>query len=308
MEATLLSHIAIGCANTLLVLALAPLGEGLLRRVTAILQSRRGPPLHQSYLDLLKLLGKEDLESGECPVLQRIASRLSFAAVLAVCWFVPMGGPAPLGGSSDVVMLIYLLTLCGIGTMLAGLTAGSPFSLLGVNREMMCMLTLEPLLAIALLIGATHSGSLGLDSVLSGSAFANSQAPWSGVLMLVLMVLALPAFAQRVPFDVAEAETEIMSGSLAEYSGPKLALFKYSQMIRLVVYCGLFVALFVPWGGDLVFPLGWLIFWAKLAAMLLFVTIVAATHVRYRVDQTVRYFAGFLVLGAGALALAVYGF
>ena len=61
---------------------------------------------------------------------------------------------------------------------------------------------------------------------------------------------------QRVPFDIAEAETEIMEGPLMEYSGPKLALFKYAQMARLVVHSGLFVALFVPWGSASALPAG----------------------------------------------------
>ena len=59
-----------------------------------------------------------------------------------------------------------------------------------------------------------------------------------------------------MPFDMSEAETEIMEGPLMEYSGPKLALFKYAQMAKLVVYSALFVALFVPWGSDLALPAG----------------------------------------------------
>ena len=80
--------------------------------------------------------------------------------------------------------------------------------------------------------------------------------PWSGLILLVVMVLSFQAFVQRVPFDISEAETEIMEGPLMEYSGPKLALFKYAQMARLVVHSALFVALFVPWGSGLAVPAG----------------------------------------------------
>ena len=103
----------------------------MLRKVTASLQSRQGPPLTQPYFDLLKLLGKEDIESGESPVMQRIAACLSLAAVLAVACLVPMGFPAPMNGAGDVILLIYLLTLCGICTLLGGLAAGSTYSLAG---------------------------------------------------------------------------------------------------------------------------------------------------------------------------------
>jgi formate hydrogenlyase subunit 4 len=296
-----------GLLNVVVVLLVAPLFEGLLRKITARLQSRQGPPLWQPYFDLLKLLGKEDIESGESPSMQRLAAYLSLAAVLTVACFVPMGFPAPLHPAGDVILLIYLLTLCSICVLLAGLAAGSTYSLMGVSREMMCLITLEPVLAVALLVGAVQVQSLRLDAVLDGSVYAAATFPWSGLIMLGVILLSFQAFVQRVPFDIAEAETELMGGPLIEYSGPKLALFKFAQMARLVVYSGLCVALFVPWGASLAFPFNWLLFWIKVFALVLLVTVVAATHARYRVDQAIRYFAGLLVLGLVALLLASHG-
>jgi formate hydrogenlyase subunit 4 len=300
--------IAGGLANVVAVLLMAPLCEGILRKVTARLQSRRGPPLWQPYLDLLKLLGKEDIESGECRALQRIVAWLALGVVLTLAYLVPMGFPAPMNNAGDVILLIYLLTLCGICTLLGGLAAGSTYSLLGIGREMMTMIALEPLFAIALLIGAVHAGSFRLDAVLNGSVYATQGIPWSGLILLVVMVLCFQGFVQRLPFDIAEAETELMEGPLVEYSGPKLALFKYAQMGRLVLHSALFVALFAPWGSGLAFPLGWLLFWAKVLALVLVVALVAATHARYRIDQAIRYFAGLLAAAFAALALAGYGY
>jgi formate hydrogenlyase subunit 4 len=298
----------LGCLlNVATVLVVAPFCEGVLRKVTARIQSRQGPPIWQPYFDLLKLLGKEDIESGESPLVQRFAAYLSLATVLTVACLIPMGLPAPMNSAGDAILLIYLLTLGGICTLLAGLAAGSTYSLLGVSREMMTMIALEPLFAVAIVIGAVHTGSFRLDTVLNGSVYG-SGVPLSGLLMLGVMLLSFQAFVQRVPFDIAEAETEIMEGALMEYSGPKLALFKYAQMAKLVIYSGLFVTLFVPWGNGLAFPLGWLVFWAKVFALVLLVTLVAATHARYRIDQAIRYFAGLLAVALGALILASYGF
>lgn len=293
--------------NAAMVLLVAPLCEGILRKITARVQSRQGPPLLQPYFDLLKLLGKEDLESGQSPLMQRFAAYLALAVVLTVACLLPMGFASPMNTSLDVITLIYLLTLCGICTLLAGLAAGSTYSLIGISREMMTMIALEPLLAIALVIGAMHTHSFRLDTVLSGSVYVGSGVPVSGILMLIVMVLSFQGFVQRLPFDVAEAETELMEGPLMEYSGPKLALFKYSQMCRLVIHSSLFVAIFLPWGSQLMFPLGWLIFWAKVLALVLMVTLVAATHARNRIDQAVRYFAGLFVVALVALLLASYG-
>jgi len=299
--------IAGGLLNVGLVLLVAPFAQGVLRKITARIQSRQGPPLLQPYFDLLKLLGKEDIESGEVPGMQRFAAYLSLATVLTVACLVPMGFSAPMNGAGDVILLIYLLTFCGICTLLAGLAAGSTYSLVGISREMMSMIALEPLFAIALVVGAVHTGSFRLNTVLQGSVYSAGSFPWSGLIMLVVMLLSFQAFVQRVPFDISEAETELMEGPLMEYSGPKLALFKYAQMAKLIVYSALFVTLFVPWGAGLAFPAGWLLFWLKLSGLVLLVTVVAATHARYRIDQALRFFAGLLGVALVALVLASYG-
>jgi formate hydrogenlyase subunit 4 len=297
-----------GIINVLLVLLVAPFFEGVIRKVTARVQSRQGPPIWQPYLDILKLLGKEDIESGESPRLQRLAAYLSLGTVLTLAWFVPMGTAAPMAGAGDAVLLIYLLTLCGICTLLAGLAAGSTYSLFGVSREMMAMLTLEPLLAVALIIGAVEVGSLRIDEILHASVYSLQSPPLAGALMLIVLLLSLQAFVGKIPFDIAEAETEIMEGPLMEYSGPKLVLFRYAQMSRLVVYCALLVGLFFPWGNTWFYPLNIVILLAKISILVLLITVVGATHARYRIDQAIRYYATLFVLSLLALGLAVIGF
>ncbi len=307
MDGSLIWMIVSGLLNVSLVLLVAPLFQGVLRKVTARVQSRQGPPLAQPYFDLLKLLGKEDIESGEMPLMQRFAVYLALATALTLSCLVPLGFAAPMNGGGDVILLIYMLTLSGVCTLLAGLAAGSTYSLVGISREMMSMIALEPLFAIALIVGAVHTQSFRLDTVLNGSVYATAGFPWSGLIMLAVIVLSFQAFVQRVPFDISEAETELMEGPLMEYSGPKLALLKYAQMAKLVIYSTLFVALFVPWGSGLVFPAGWLLFWVKVFVLVLLVTWVAATHARYRIDQALRFFATLFVVAVGALILASYG-
>jgi NADH:ubiquinone oxidoreductase subunit H len=158
-----------------------------------------------------------------------------------------------------------------------------------------------------MIAGAIHVHSLRLNAVLNGSPYAVDGFPWSGIMLLAVMLLSFQAFVQRAPFDISEAETELMGGPLMEYSGPKLALFQYAQMAKLVIYSSLFATLFIPWGSGLPFPFGWLLFWAKVFALVLLVTVVAATHARYRIDQAVRYFAALLVVSASALVLASFG-
>ena len=93
------------CINIALALVLAPLFEGVMRKITAVVQSRKGPPLTQPYMDLAKLLIKEDIEVGHVPALQRLSALLAPAAVLAVALFLPISGHAPLAGGADAVIL-----------------------------------------------------------------------------------------------------------------------------------------------------------------------------------------------------------
>lgn len=303
----LVSTIA-GCVvNAALVLVVAPLFEGVSRKVTARIQSRQGPPLLQPYYDLFKLLAKEDIESAESPVAQRVAAWLGMGVIVAAACFVPMGFPAPLGQAGDAIVLIYLLMLSGLSTLLAGTAAGSTYSILGMSREMMLMLTLEPLFAAALIIGGVHAKTFQLQAVFEGAVYKGHFAV-SGVLIMLVLLTSFQAFVQRVPFDIPEAETEIMDGPLAEYSGPKLALFKWARMAKLVVYAALFIGLFVPWGSKLPLPLAWGLFWCKVFGIVLVVTTVSATHARYRIDQAVRYFGVLLGIAVAALVFATYGY
>ncbi len=291
--------------NLILVLVIAPLFDGVTRKVTAVVQSRKGPPVTQSYMDLMKLLIKEDIEVGDSPAMQRFSALLSFAAILSVALLIPMGTSAPLAGYADSILLIYLLTLAGISVLLAGLAAGSPYSLVGMSREMMAMMTLEPLLAIAIILSAIHVDSLRLDVVFGNALYAGSHVFWSRILILGVLAFALQAFIGRMPFDVTEAETEIMEGPLVEYSGPKLALFKYTRMAKMFLYTALFLALFVPPIETGYYVTNLVVFLAEQAVLVLLVTVIAATHARYRIDQVVRYYVVLFMLALLALLLAV---
>jgi formate hydrogenlyase subunit 4 len=293
--------------NLVLVLLIAPLFDGVTRKVTAVVQSRKGPPVTQSYMDLMKLLIKEDIEVGDSPVMQRFSALLSFAAILSVALLIPMGASAPLSGYADSILLIYLLTLAGISVLLAGLAAGSTYSLIGMSREMMAMMTLEPLMAIAIIMSALHADSLRLDTIFGGAVYPRSHSAWSGILILGVLAFALQAFIGRMPFDVTEAETEIMEGPLMEYSGPKLALFKYARMAKMFVYTALFIALFVPRISTGYYVTDLLVFLAEQAVLMLVVTVIAATHARYRIDQVVRYYVVLFIFALLALTLAVLG-
>jgi len=213
-----MTPILFGLVNVALVILMAPFYEGVLRKVTARIQSRRGPPLIQPFYDLLKLLGRRTSS--------RRSARHCSACGLHRLRHDPDGRAAPAdGGLAAPGRPRGRAAPClppgtpRVSTLLAGFAAGSVYSLVGLSREMMCMMTLEPLLAVSLLVGAIHAGSLRLDAVLDGAVYAGPF-PSSGLHLLGVGLFAFQAFVGRLPFDTTEAETEIMEGPLMEYSVP----------------------------------------------------------------------------------------
>src|SRR4030042_550585 len=107
--------------NILVFLLLAPLFEGVIRKITARVQSRQGPPVIQPYYDLLKLLGKQNLSAGT--VVFKFAPMLALASILGVIVFLPLGYQANyLTKYADVITIIYLLTLGGVSVLLGALS------------------------------------------------------------------------------------------------------------------------------------------------------------------------------------------
>ncbi len=291
--------------NALVFLLAAPLYEGVLRKLAAKIQSRQGPPLIQPYRDLLKLLGKQTLNSaGSWPF--KLAPLGAFAAALAVVVLIPFGGRLGVfAGRLDVIVVIYLLTLGGVAVLLGALASRNTFALIGASREMVTMIMVEPVLAVTLILGAVKLRSLGLAAAMPGAAGAKFTLATG--LMLAVYLLALQAFVARQPFDIAEAEVELLEGPFIEYSGPNYALFKYAMMLKQMFYAWLFVSVFLPWIRTGIYPADIVLQLAAMLVVFLLIGLVGSTNPRLRIDQAVRYYAVLIVLSLAAVALAVKG-
>ena len=107
--------------------------------------------------------------------------------------------------------------------------------------------------------------------------------------MLVVYLLALQAFVAKQPFDIAEAEIEILEGPFIEYSGPDYALFKYYMMMKQMFYAWLFVAVFIPIGRTGFYPLNILLQLLGMLVVFVLIALVGSTNPRLRIDQAVKY-------------------
>ncbi len=291
--------------NVLVFVLVAPFYDGVARRLTARVQSRKGPPLRQPYLDILKLLGKENLTSAEgWPF--KLAPLAALASILAVVTLVPLGARANiLSHRVDVITVIYLLVLGGVSVLLGALASRNTFAMIGASREMMTMIMVEPVLAMTLIMTAVKVNSLGLQGAMAG--VSASGFGFSTGLMLAVYLLALQAFVAKQPFDIAEAEIEILEGPFIEYSGPNYAMFKLYMMIKQMFYAFLFVSVFLPAVRTGFYPLDVLLQLAAVLAVVVVIAVVGSTNPRLRIDQAVRYYAVLIFLSLCAVGLALKG-
>lgn len=286
---------------------------GIDRKVAARLQRRVGPPLYQPFIDLVKLYSKE-------LVLPRTAHKTAFQAapifglvgMIATAVLIPV--PGVYGGFGQVnhlLILLYLLTIPAVALMMAGSASSSPFAAIGLSREMMMMMAYEISLCIVFLTIALKVGYLqGTGVNFSLSEIVNyqlSNGSLIGNFTLLPAAMALlcyiPGTIGVVPFDIPEAETEIVEGPLLEYSGVGLAFFKAMNALKLYVVLAMTTALFFP----AILPLGklgnllWFVF--KISILMFFsITLVRTSTGRLRIDQAFKFYL-FLPTGLAATSL-----
>ena len=296
--------LALCVVNAGLALLLAPLFEGIMRKLRATIHSRVGPPVTQPYLDLLKLLGKEDLRTAR-GVLYAVTPALTLGSVLTVALLVPMGGQPPLAFAGDLVVLLYVASMGAVMVMLTAFASGSPYASIGGSREMMLLLAVEPVLAVALVVGAVKAGTLSVGGI--AAWHAGNGPTISMAIAGVAFLLALQAQSGKLPFDIAEADQEIMGGPLIEQSGPRLALFRWAMWVRQLIFAVLLVEVFVPWPRVGILPVDLALCLVKALVVLLLVALVDVVNPRLRIEQAMRYYLRVAFSSLAALAFAVIG-
>lgn len=298
--------VAIGLAllNIAVALLLSPLYEGLLRKLKAALHSRIGPPITQPYVDTLKLLGKEDLTSvgGAAYVL---LPSIALGSVLLLATLVPMGAAPPFGFAGDIVAILYIAAMSTVLLIVTAYASGSPYASVGGSREMMLLLSVEPVVAVTLVVGAVKAGTLSTGGIL-GWNLAHGPSI-SMMLAAAALFLALQAQAGKLPFDIPEADQEIMGGPLIEQSGPRLALFRWTLWVKQLVFAMLLVELFFPWPRIGIVPLDLLLALAKALVVLVLVALVDVVNPRLRVEQAMGYYLRVVFSSVAALAFALVG-
>jgi formate hydrogenlyase subunit 4 len=250
----LISNFAIQGAQMMLVLLLAPLFTGYVRKVKARLVRRQGPPLLQPYRDLVRLARKEVVLADSASWLFRTIPYLVFAAIWVAASLVPTFRTGLMfSWSADLIAIIALLGSARFLLALAGMDVGTSFCGIGSSREVMIASLAEPAMIMIVFTLALIAGSTQLSTM---AAFMASSAVGLRVsLGLGLIALTMVAIAEngRIPIDNPATHLELTmvhEAMVLEYSGRHLALIELSSSLKLLLYVSLIACLFAPWGID----------------------------------------------------------
>jgi formate hydrogenlyase subunit 4 len=247
-----MSFIIYVIVNTVFVLLISPLIMGLIKKVKALAQGRRGVPLLQIYYLLFKLLKKEKVYSTNSSFITRIAPYLNITFTTAASLFVPLVFiPEPVAGIGNVILFLYLLVMAKFFMAVAGLDAGSTFGGMGSSREMSISAVIEPCMiivvaAIAFVLktfNIPQMFTLALSSPIFNSATL--------LLISISLFIVLITETSRVPVDNPETHLELTmvhEAMILEYTGPNLALMEISHGIKQTLLMGLLINILFPWG------------------------------------------------------------
>ena len=250
----LIGNLVIQGGQMMLVLLLAPLFTGYVRKVKARLVRRQGPPLLQPYRDLVRLVRKDVVLADSASWLFRAVPYLVFAAIWVAASLVPTFRTGLMfSWSADLIAIIALLGSARFLLALAGMDVGTSFGGIGSSREMMIASLAEPAMIMIVFTLALIAGSTQLSTM---AAFMASSAVGLRVsLGLGLIALTMVAIAEngRIPIDNPATHLELTmvhEAMVLEYSGRHLALIELSSSLKLLLYVSVIACLFAPWGID----------------------------------------------------------
>ena len=309
----LIRDLTIQGAQMLLVLLVAPLFVGFVRKVKARLVRRQGPPVIQPYLDMVRLTRKEVVLAENASWLFRVTPYLIFAATWVAASLVPtFRTDLTFSWSADLIAVIALLGSARFFLALAGLDVGTSFGGIGSSREVMIASLAEPAMLMIVFTLALIAGSTQLSTM---AAFMASPAVGLRVsLGMGLVALIMVAIAEngRIPIDNPATHLELTmvhEAMVLEYSGRHLALIELASALKLVLYVSLIACLFAPWGIESAaaavptLALGAAAYIGKLAVGGFLLALFETSVAKMRVFRVPEYLGAALMLGLLATLL-----
>lgn len=289
---------------------LAPLVSGFCRVLRAKIHTRKGPGLLQDYRDLAKLLKRQEVVPDGAGWAFRAMPFVMLATLLLIAMALPiLTYASPFQAAGDLITVVYLLVLVRFVFSLSGIDSGSVFAGIGARRETTMGILMEPVSILSLFVAGLLAGSTNLGRI--AAAFGSLSITFVAAQAAVTAAFAFAMYVEmgKLPYDMAEAEQEVQEGPLTEYSGPGLALLKWSIALKQVVLAAILVTVFLPYGaatslGALAILGAAVAFIVKLFLVFFVVALFENSVARSRFFLVSRVtWAGF---GVAALALVFY--
>ena len=288
----MLREAAIGAYQMFLILLLAPLLTGIIKKTKAFFQTRKGPNIFQPYFDLYKYMKKESVVSEHTSWIFRVTPLIYLSSMLVVAAIVPVvTTQSLLAFTGDLILVVYLFALARFFLALAGLDAGSAFGGMGSSREMAVAAIAEPAFMLPLFTMAVAAGTTNLIGIVQnvvnrGEGFLTV----AHIMSFVALFMVAVAETGRIPVDNPDTHLEltmIHEGMLLEYSGQNLALLSFGVSIKQLLIFTLLVNIFFPWGIASVFGIsalitGTLVFILKLLLIGIVMAVVETSFAKSR--------------------------
>jgi NADH-quinone oxidoreductase subunit H len=260
------------------------------RKFYARLQNRIGPPWFQPLADFIKLVSKEEIvpEESEKGIFKAVPLFALVAIVTAFLYipFIKASSPFPFDG--DLIVIVYLLTIPTFCYFLGGWFSTSIYAMLGSVRSLNQLFAYEVPLLLSILSPALMANTWSISKIIAFNMAHPLYWPMNLMAFAVAMI-ALQGKLERVPFDIPEAETEIVAGTFTEYSGRYFAFFRLAIDIEMVVGAAFLSAIFLPFGfgggilATFLFSLG------KIVFVILCLSVFRSIFARMRIDQMINF-------------------
>jgi NADH-quinone oxidoreductase subunit H len=263
------------------------------RKIAARMQHRVGPPFFQPFADFIKMLGKEVINpNGIDQKVFDAAPLVALAAVITAYFYIPIVGNSPFNFQGDLVLVLFLLSVPTIVLLLLGWLSRNIFSAMGGIRAITQMFIYEVPFFLVLLAPAMMAGTWSVSGIVQWQ----QKNLWLVILQpigFVVALVCLQAKLERTPFDIPEAETEIVAGPWTELTGRRLAIMHLAKDIALVTGSALIAALFLggPMSNSTLTPqwlnwfFGFFLFLTKTLVVLLILSSIKVATGRIRIDQ-----------------------
>ncbi|MCX5706813.1 MAG: NADH-quinone oxidoreductase subunit H [Candidatus Omnitrophica bacterium] len=266
------------------------------RKIYARLQNRLGPPWFQPVADLIKLLAKEDIiPKAANQNMFKLAPLFALTAVVTAFLYIPLWNKESLFSfNGDIIVVLYLLTIPTLAFFIGGWYSTSLYARIGSVRSLTQLFAYEVPLFMGILSSALLAGSWSLKEIINFYAGHN----WFWFFNLLGFAITLVSFLgklEKTPFDIPEAETEVVAGSFTEYSGRLFAFLRLTLDVEMVVGSALLAAVFLPFGFSLPPVFAFVLFMIKILFIVSLISLLRTIVARLRMDQMIDFCWKFMV-------------